>query len=243
MSVRNMAVGILMVGAVLYLPACTRQGTTPDKVPPPVRVETLFKFKKVASPEYSMTYGDVVEVKFLYHPEMSDRMRIRPDGYISVPIFQDILCAGKTPGQLRDELLAMFEEELKNPEITVIVREFAGRVAYIGGEVGSPQMIPMGFPMSVMQAIIATGGLKPTARKDSILVIRSTPGGAPQLLTVNIEAIRNGLSQDILLESGDIVFAPKSNVADVGEFVELYINRILPRSVTFPFIYELRSDD
>ncbi len=191
---------------------------------------------------YPIACGDVVEVKFLYHSTLSDRMRVRPDGCISLPYLQDIKVAGKTPADLQKELVEKYSRELRNPEITVIVREFAGRQIYVGGDVKAPQMIQMNTPMTALQAIIMAGDIMPSGVASNVLILRSNmDGGAPEAISVDIDAVKEGKSHDVILRPYDIVHVPRSTIANIGDYVELYINRIVPRSVNFPFMYYLNA--
>ncbi len=201
----------------------------------------LHNLEVVQSDGYPINYGDVVEVKFLYHSTLSDRMRVRPDGCISLPYLQDVKVVGKTPSQLRKELIDAYSHELKNPDITVVVREFSGRQIYVGGDVKNPQMINMNTPMTTLQAIIMAGDVLPTAVTSNVLVLRADkPGDSPELLELDLDDVRNGEGIDILLQPNDVIYVPRSFIADLGDFVELYINRIVPRNMSFTFFYRLR---
>ncbi len=197
-----------------------------------------------SNPYYRIIPGDELELKFLYHPELNERLDVRPDGAISVLLLQDIMVAGKMPEEVATELRAGYASELKDPEVTVIVRRATGAMAYVGGEVKTPQMVPLNSPTTLFQAIIRSGEVLASAEQDNVLVLRAGPNRKPVAIKVNLRRIRTGKQQDILLEPYDIVYVPRTVISEVGLFVDQYINNIIPRNVTvsFPFIYELHSE-
>ncbi len=226
----------------IFLTACSGNFKTEEEKSAVKQRIRLANLEITQQKGYPISCGDVVEVKFLYHSSLSDRMRVRPDGCISLPYLQDIKVAGKTPADLQKELVEKYSRELRNPEITVIVREFAGRQIYIGGDVKAPQMIQMNTPMTALQAIIMAGDIMPSGVASDVLILRSSlDDGAPEAISVDIEAVKEGRSRDVILRSYDIVHVPRSTIANIGDYVELYINRIVPRSVNFPFMYYLNA--
>ena len=91
------------------------------------------------SEEYIIQPGDLLEIKFFYNPEMNDGMTVRPDGRISMQLIGDVMAYGRSPNDLSILLRQKYDKELKNPEITVIVRSFGSRV-YVDGEVKNPAL-------------------------------------------------------------------------------------------------------
>jgi hypothetical protein len=79
------------------------------------------------SPEYRLQAGDVLEIKHFYTPELNETLSIRPDGRISLPIAGEVEAAGQTPAGLRDVLSERYARTLRDREVAVVVKEFAGR--------------------------------------------------------------------------------------------------------------------
>lgn len=234
-------VSSVMLAFLLSISGCKAKYRTPEQKSAVQKKIRLHNLEVVQSDGYPINYGDVVEVKFLYHSTLSDRMRVRPDGCISLPYLQDVKVVRKTPALLRKELIAAYSHELKNPDITIVVREFSGRQIYVGGDVKNPQMINMNIPMTTLQAIIMAGDVLPTAVTSNVLVLRADkPGESPELIELDLDEVRDGESIDLALQPNDVIYVPRSLIADVGDFVELYINRIVPRNMTLTFFYRLR---
>lgn len=180
------------------------------------------------SEEYVIQPGDRLDIKFFYNPEMSDFMTVRPDGRISLQLVGEIVAAGRTPLALKDELTKKYEEELKAPEITVIVRSFGSRI-YIDGEVKRPGEQELVGPLTVMQAISRAEGLTEKAWQEA-LVIRRIQGREPLVIAVDLNDVLTGkdFTQDIGLVPFDVVYVPRSPVADVNLWVDQYIRKNIP---------------
>ena len=208
----------------------------------PVAAPTAAPLKQIRNTRYRILPGDEIEIKLQFHPQYNERLTVLPDGWISLPIVNTIEAAGKSPDELALELETAYARELKNPEVIVLVREFGGRLSYVGGEVKAPQAVTLNFPVTLLQAVIQCGDILPTAREENVLVLRTLQGAAPQAIIVNLSAIRSGKAPDLHLEPYDIVYVPQTVIAKVGDFIEAYINRIIPKSINFLFTYELHSD-
>jgi protein involved in polysaccharide export with SLBB domain len=178
--------------------------------------------------EYRIAVGDRLEVKFYYNTELNQEVAVRPDGRISLQLVKEVPAAGLTPEQLREDLLERYKKHLADPEIAVIVNSFSGHKVYVGGEVGAPGVRELIGPTTAFQAIMASGGMKDTARTKEIVVYRRGPDhNSPMAIPLNIENAMKGLdfSQDIYLQPYDIVFVPRSSVANFNVWVDQYLRK------------------
>lgn len=191
--------------------------------------------------EYILQIGDIIEVKLLYNPELNDRVTIRPDGKVSFQLVDEVKAAGLTPAELKKILVENYSRLFSQPEVAVIVREFAGQKVYIGGEVVAPKVVPLSGEMTALQAIMDAGGLKETAYTKNIVIISKGPQGAPMARKVNLSGAIRGESpqDDIVLKPFDIIFVPKSRIAKVNRFVEQYIRNLIPATLTAGFSYAI----
>ncbi len=189
--------------------------------------------------QYLLQPGDSLDVKFFYNPEMNETgLIIRPDGRISLQLASDVMAAGLTPAQLTETLKNRYAKELANTEgITVIVRTFSSQRVYVDGEVGKPGMVDLVGQLTVLQAVAVAGGFKDSARTGEVIVIRKAPEKKPYTIVVDLDKTRYGedRNQDIALMPYDIVYVPKSSIANLNQFVDLYIRKNIP--VSFGFTY------
>ncbi|MBI3517661.1 MAG: polysaccharide export protein [Proteobacteria bacterium] len=182
---------------------------------------------------YVIQPGDDLEVKFQLTPELNERQVVRPDGRISLQLVDsEIAAAGLTVEQLRTTLRTAYANQLREPQIAVLVREFSQNRVFVGGEVGLTGPQPLTRPTTVRQAILQAQGFKDTAYPSQVILYRQTAGGPTSWQVLNLKEYPSdaGGDQDVLLAPLDIVFVPRSPVADVGRFVEVYIRRLLPIS-------------
>lgn len=179
--------------------------------------------------DYRISPGDVLDIKLFYNPELNETIMVRPDGRIALQLAGEIMAAGLTPEELRKALSDRYSKEINRPDITIIVRSFNMQRAYIDGEVARPGMLPLAGPVTVHQAVAAAGGFKESARRTDVIIIRRPLTGPPVPVKVNMEQVIEGdNAQDILLAPFDIVYVPRSAIAEVNKFVDLYLRRNIP---------------
>ncbi len=196
----------------------------------PVSIQSVQGLAPESVSEYRIHPGDQLEVKFFYNPELNETVIVRPDGRISLQLANEIMAAGLTPAALTDILVKKYAVEIDRPAVTVIVRSFSMQRVFVDGEVGKPGLIPLTNLMTVLQAIAQAGGLKETARTDEIVIMRQGPGKKVLPIVVNLEKALDGTDsrQDITLAANDIVYAPRSHIANADLWVDQYIRRLLP---------------
>jgi protein involved in polysaccharide export with SLBB domain len=224
---------VILLGALL-LSACT--------IPQPLgvsRESASVQAAAVAAPPpiYRIQPGDLVDVKFYYNDRLSDRIRVRPDGKVSLQLVGDVQAAGLTPEEFRKTLLDLYAPHQRILEIAVVMREFAGQKIFVGGEVNSPGAIETFGNLTAFRAILAAGGLKGTAAIRNVVVLRDVPGKQPLFMTVDLEAGAGstGEGRDVVLQPFDVVFVPKSSISQLGQFVDQYIKQVIPISFTVGF--------
>jgi polysaccharide export outer membrane protein len=191
--------------------------------------------------QYVLYPGDLLSVSFPTEPKLDQEVRIRSDGMISLPYAGDVSAAQRTPAALAEALNEHYQKLLKEPAVTVIVEEEAGRLFYIGGEVRKPGSFQLRPNQTLVQALYEASGRTLEAHQRQVLVMRSQPGAGIYVLKADIKTILAGKDADVRLEPLDIVHVPASNIARVGRWVEQYINSVIPRAFAFPFTTELAT--
>jgi protein involved in polysaccharide export with SLBB domain len=181
--------------------------------------------------------GDEIGVEFFYHPDLNRDVLVRPDGYISLPHVGEVFAAGETPGDLSHQISNAFVDVLKQRDITVVLRRPAARKVYVGGEVAAPQPVSLLPGMSISHAIFAVGGFRDSGRRETVLLLRYRPNEPPEVRTVDMSAVMQGDVPDPLLQPYDVLYVPKTTIAQVALFVDPYINELIPRSVSFATLY------
>lgn len=185
------------------------------------------------SPEYRISPGDELSVSFPYNAELNHDGPVGPDGRFTMPQVGNILLANATIAQATATIAAALRRagivEDARPSLTI--RQYGASV-FVGGEVRSPGAIKLTGGMDALQAVIVAGGLLDTARSKKVVVIRRDANGVPVQRYIDLRHyVRHGGpgGAEPLL-SQDIVFVPKSSIAEANVWVDQYINRLLPFS-------------
>jgi protein involved in polysaccharide export with SLBB domain len=187
-----------------------------------------------ASNDYTLTPGDVVDVKFFYTPELNETQPVRPDGRISLQMAGEVTAAGKTPARLREELTALYSRQLKNPEIAVVVRSFTNRRVFVGGQVMLPGVIEMPDKMTALEAVMQAGGFDfREAEAGSVVVIRHRDDTRYGYLLDMKPSLKGREAPPFYLEPQDIIFVPRTKIAKVNQWVDQHINKLIPQTGFF----------
>ncbi|MET1080546.1 MAG: polysaccharide biosynthesis/export family protein [Pseudomonas sp.] len=184
----------------------------------------------VAEQQYRIRPGDDLDIKFFYTRELNETASVRPDGFITLQLLDDVKVAGLTPDELDEELTSRYRPYIKKPNVSVMVRSFKGFRAYVGGQVAVPQVVPLEGGMSVLQAIYRAGGNLPTAYMDSIILIRKGDDGKPQPYHLNLsdQAVEQGLPDlQVALSPSDVIYVPRSPIANANLWVQQYITDLV----------------
>ena len=218
-------IGIALLVVAFAFTGCAVK--TPIKAPP---IETSPLPETTEPTPYMLQAGDTVAVAFWGNEELNEEQPIRPDGQISLPYVGQVIAAGLTPGDLEKDLVRRYTGELASPRISVIVRDFSPLRVYVGGEVGAPGVVELRGELSLLQAIQEVGGFTEQSRRRQVLVIRRDQDGLPVGRAVNVMQVVSGRAPeaDIPLEAQDIVFVPRTKIANVALFIEQYVRGALP---------------
>jgi polysaccharide export outer membrane protein len=163
----------------------------------------------VVPPDYVIGPDDVLSVVFWEQNNHGGDVIVRPDGKITLPLINDVQAAGLTPDQLRQAIVTASTRFLRDPSVTVIVKQTNSRRVYVTGRVHRPGTYVITTPVTVLQMLALAGGVAEFAKKDRIVVMR-TEGGQTVSHKFNYKDVIKGekLEQNILLKPGDTVIVP-----------------------------------
>jgi len=235
---RTLACG--MVAACAVFAGCS--SIQVDKLPSGNTLPLVGTGTYASESSYIIRPGDDLQIKFFYVPELNEAVKVRPDGFISLQLVDDVRAAGLTPLQLDEDLTARYAKSLDKPNLSVIVRSFQGHRAYVGGEVSVPQTLNLDGGVSVLQALYAAGGSLPTARLDSVLLVRKGEDGRP--ITYHLDLSESALSESkvdsrVALQPSDIVYVPRTPIANANRWVQQYIvDLVLFRGIQLGFSHD-----
>src|SRR5580700_5158181 len=118
-------------------------------------------------PRYCIQPSDVIEVHYRYTPEFDQTVTVQPDGFVSLQIVGDLKLQGLTLDQVKAAILAKANLRLKDPEITLVLKDFEKPYFVVGGEVANPGRFEMRGQVTAVQAIAMAGGFKTASAKHS----------------------------------------------------------------------------
>lgn len=226
---RSSLSALLTVAALAATSGCAgspnpRPGLLPESMPLPA----------VPEGRYRIQPGDELEIRFFHTPELDVVMPVRPDGFISVLLANELRAAGRTVEELRQELTERYREELADPELAVIVRTLGTYQVHVGGEVEEPGIVLLDGARNVLEAVIAAGGFLPSADPAEVFVVRRAPEGY-ELLSADLAAVLSGRSGrgNLALTPYDVVYVPSSPIAEVNKWVDQYLRRSIPISFSY----------
>ncbi len=204
-------------------PTITVPAITPSEVP---QLEDLGHYPHR---NYRIEPGDSLRIEYTFHPEMKQETTVQPDGKISAILVGDIEVAGLTTGELGKLLVERTSFRLRNPEVVVGIGQYAPKSIYVLGEVTRPGIIPYQKDLTPLQAVAAAGGFLNTAMVDSVVLVRT--GGSDEIVTRKLnllETVTNGVKEPLDLAPHDIVYVPKTGIANADLWVKQHISDLLP---------------
>lgn len=213
----RMIVAISSLALVSFLAGASAfaQGQAPAQPAPPVarpapppQAAITPSDAKAQEGDYKIGPEDLLDISVWNNPPLSRTAPVRPDGMISLPLLNDVLAAGLTPMQLRDNIAKRLIEYVPNPEVSVIVREVNRFKVSVLGEVRKPGRFDFKSRATVLDAIALAGGLSDYAARSRIVIIRQD-GTTTKRIPVNYNKIVSSSSEDdFFLQPGDVVVVP-----------------------------------
>ncbi|HQP92110.1 MAG TPA: polysaccharide biosynthesis/export family protein, partial [Candidatus Omnitrophota bacterium] len=198
--------------------------------------------------EYLISSGDVLDISVWKVADLSRDVIVRPDGMISFPLIGNVETAGRTLTQLDDELTEKLKAYVKDPQVSVMIREFGsktevledvflnerpevsvvikkigGKKIIVMGDVKTPGVLKFTAPITIAEAISLAGDFTRYAVRNNVVVIRGDIRNKPEIIFADlIKLYKEGdLSQNIILQPQDIIFVPRTFVGNVSDFIYL----------------------
>ena len=178
-------------------------------------VESAESKRPATSQLYLIGPGDRLNVFVWGNADLSTEVSVRPDGRISTPLVEDVMASGRTPVQLAREMEKQLAQFIKNPVVTVMVQEFVGALSQqirIVGEAAQPQSIPYRENLTLLDVMIAVGGLTEFASGNKASIVRNANDKETQQIRVRLEdLVKYGdISANVEMRPGDILIIPEA---------------------------------
>ncbi|WP_395701287.1 XrtA/PEP-CTERM system exopolysaccharide export protein [Aquabacterium sp.] len=191
-----------VAGLLLLLGACASQNFPPA----PAKAD-------VNDYNYVIGAGDSVSINVWRNPELSMAVPVRPDGKIAAPLIDEIVAQGKTPVQLARDVEKTLSKYVRDPIVTVIVTGFTGPYSEqirVVGEAAKPQVLAFKQNMTVLDVMIAVGGLTDFANGNGATIVRASEGNKQYSIRLRDLLKRGDVSANVEMKPGDILIIPQS---------------------------------
>ena len=196
---------VLQLAAVLSI--STMLGCSTPSYPPAPQV--------AATPDYLYKIGplDSVSVNVWRNPEISTSVPVRPDGKITAPLIEDLPAIGKDPTTLARDIEKALSKYIRDPVVTIIVTGFNGpypEQIRVLGEATKPQALSYRQGMTLLDLMIAVGGLTDFADGNNASIMRTSEGGKQYAVRLKDLVKRGDISANVDVKPGDILLIPQS---------------------------------
>jgi polysaccharide export outer membrane protein len=158
---------------------------------------------------YVIGAGDGLNISVWRNPELSMSVPVRPDGKVTAPLIDEIVAQGKTPTELAREALSKY---VRDPIVTVIVTSFVGPYSEqirVVGEAAKPQVLPFKQKMTILDVMIAVGGLTDFADGNGATLVRASEGNKQYTVRLKDLIKRGDVSANVEMKPGDILIIPQ----------------------------------
>lgn len=195
------------VQATAALSAAVIMGCATNPYPPAPQI--------AASPDYlyKIGPGDSVNINVWRNPEISASVPVRPDGKLTAPLIEDLPAMGKDPTTLARDIEKALSKYIRDPVVSVIVAGFVGpypEQIRVMGEATKPQALPYRQGMTLLDLMIAVGGLTDFADGNKASIMRTSEGGKQYSVRLKDLVKRGDISANVDVKPGDILLIPQS---------------------------------
>ena len=202
----------LTAGCAVVLSGCTPTPTSGNSLPPAEVSSTAPQLGE----NYLIGALDQITVFVWRNPQLGARVQVRPDGRITTPLITDMTAVGKTPSRLAEDIRKVLVQYIEEPLVSVMVDKFQGTFSQqirIVGATEKPASLPYRANMTLLDAMIAVGGLSEFAAGDKARLVRQDKQtGQQREYDLKIARLlkRGDTSANVKLEPGDVIIIPES---------------------------------
>lgn len=175
----------------------------------------------VRRPQYRLRKSDVVEIRFTFSPEFDQTVTIMPDGFIALKDVGDLVAEGLTLAELRQSVHSVYSTLLRDPEVSVLLKDFERPFFVAGGQVGRPGKYELRSPTTVTEAVAIAGGFTEAAKHSQVVLFRRVLSGMVEAHVLNLKSMlaSRNLEEDIQLQPGDMLYVPQNHISKIKKFL------------------------
>ena len=162
-----------------------------------------------------------MEIRFTFSPEFDQIATVLPDGFIALKTIGDLYAEDLTVLELGDSVRNAYATILRDPEVSVILKDFDRPFFVAGGQVGHPGKFELRSRTSVVEAIAIAGGFTEQSKHSQVVLFRKIADGIVEAHVLNIKAMLSSrnLEEDFELTPGDMLFVPQNRISKIRKFL------------------------
>jgi polysaccharide biosynthesis/export protein len=174
-----------------------------------------------SSVPYRLYPSDTINIRFALTPELDDTVTLPPDGVVALPGAREVRLAGLTATEASLAVRAAYAGVLRDPIITVDLKDFNKPFFVVIGSVGCPGKYDLRGPTSAMEAIAVAGGFTETAKHSQVLLFRRVSGAGYEATPLDLKRVMRGhdLTEDPLIRAGDMLVVPQNTISKIKRFI------------------------
>jgi len=190
------------------------------QVPAPIDPTT---FEQWASGRYRITPSDVIELKFPYVPEFDQVVTVQPDGYVALRGVGDLRAQSRSVPELRQLIEEAYAPILRDPVVTVVLKEFEKPYFVASGQVKNPGRVELRGTVTLTQGIALAGGTTDAAQHSQVLLLRRYSAEMVEVKQIDVKKMyaKKNLSEDYVLRPGDTIFVPKNAISKITPYLPI----------------------
>lgn len=175
------------------------------------------------NPQYRLQCSDVVDIQYRYTPEFNQQATVRPDGRITISGLGDVVAEGLTLEQATAAVTDLSKQRLKDPVVTIMLKEFQKPYVIVGGEVANPGRFELRGPLSALEAVTLAGGFKSSSNRSQVLLLRKSDGDRAETKVIDLKTLlaNRTLEEDFALRAGDVLYVPQNAMSKVERLARL----------------------
>ncbi len=172
-------------------------------------------------PLYRLSKSDTVDVSFTFSPDFNQTVTVQPDGFVALKGAGALFAEGLTVPQMRQAVVNAYRGFLREPEVTVTLKDFDKPYFLASGEVARPGKYELRGDLTVNEAVAVAGGFTQQARHSQVVVFRRISAYVAESHVIDVKKMLDSrnLHEDLHLQPGDFIFVPQSRISKIRKYV------------------------
>jgi len=172
-------------------------------------------------PLYRLSKSDIIDINFTFSPDFNQTLTVQPDGYVALKGAGTLVAEGLTVSQMQLAVQAAYRVFLRDPEVTVTLKDFDKPYFLASGEVARPGKYELRGDLTVNEAVAIAGGFTQQAKHSQVVLFRRISADIAESHVIDLKKMLDShdLHEDLHLQAGDFIYVPQSRISKIRKFV------------------------